>query len=160
MTAPQIRYKTFKDLERNILTAKMNLRAAEAELTKLVKMAGPKDVKSLDYGKGLTSQQYTPVAKQLQEIALCKYKVEVYKGYVADLEAVRAEYIEEINKLRKNCTDLELEVFYRHHVKRQSLNEISQALKYNYDYIRQVNVKIIKKITHKKLTDIINTPVL
>jgi len=142
----KIKYKRFKDLEREILNAKMNLRVAEAELEKLIKLAGPQDAKAIDYTKIVSAPQFTSDKEQLKQIAIHKRLVDIYTEYVEALEYEKDIYLEGIDKLRKTCSTLELEVFYRHHIKRQSLNAISQELKYGYGYIRQINMKIIDKI--------------
>lgn len=145
----RIKYKRFKDLEREIINAKMNLRVAEAKLKKTIKLAGPQDVKAIDYTKSVAAPQFIRTEEQLKQIIEYKRQIIIYKEYLQALEYEKDVYLDGIEKLRKSCSSLEIEVFYRHHIKRQSLNAISQDLKYDYGYIRQINMKIINKIKTK-----------
>lgn len=143
----ELEYKQYKDLERKILDAKMNLRVAEAELKRLVKLAGPRDVKAIDYSKILFNpKSYITDKVIINKIILCKQRVDAWSEYLADLEHAKDIYIYGIERLRETCKSLELEVFYKHHIERRSLNEISQELNYSYSYIRQINSKITSKI--------------
>ena len=143
----KLEYKRYKDLERNILDAKMNLRVAEAELKRLVKLAGPRDVQAIDYSKIISNLQLYITDKDIiNKIILCKQRVDAWSEYLADLEHAKGIYIYGIEQLRETCKSLELEVFYKHHIERRSLNEISQELNYSYSYIRQINSQITSKI--------------
>ena len=159
----ELEYKQYKDLERKILDAKMNLRVAEAELKRLVKLAGPRDVKAIDYSKILfNSQLYITDKDIINKIILCKQRVDAWSEYLDDLEHAKDIYIYGIERLRETCKSLEMDVFYRHHIERKSLNQVAQELQYDYPYIRRINSRIIAKIksqeiealqkTHKKHT--------
>lgn len=148
----ELEYKQYKDLERKILDAKMNLRVAEAELKRLVKLAGPRDVQAIDYSKIISNLQLYITDKDIiNKIILCKQRVDAWSEYLADLEHAKDIYIYGIERLRETCKSLEMDVFYRHHIERKSLNQVAQELQYDYPYIRRINSRIIAKIKSQEI---------
>lgn len=141
-----VKYKSYYDIQKDILQAKLNLKAAEAELKKLIKLSAPSEVIAIDYGKAQSNPQFTPDAEQIKRISECQNEIIVYREYLEGMEREGNIYASAVKRIADKCNNLELKVFYRHHIKRQSLKKISIDYGYSHVYIREINARIKRKI--------------
>ncbi len=128
------------------------------KMDKLIKMGGPADVKAQTYDNPKTSSiKVENVNVYYQDLVDVKNEILIQEKERARIKKQIDNVVEtilDIADLRKK--DIEFTVFVEHHVKGRRLVDITKNLyrkdaygnkvRYNYDYIRQVNVKIIEKM--------------
>jgi DNA-directed RNA polymerase specialized sigma subunit len=140
-------YAKYKQLERDLLNAKMDLDMAEARLKKLIELSGPVDVKARNYENlPSMSSNKAPDSYQLMEIATTQRWILILKDYIKTLENIKKEFATSVEKYNKKFRDLEVQVFELHHIKHLPLKTISHELSYSYSHIKRINQGIIKII--------------
>jgi len=79
------------------------------------------------------------------EIEELKLKLDQQKEVVEKIEKEKEHLDNEIEKMAKNCNDIEFKVFYYHYVKQLTLHDCAIILHYSYAQIKRVNQNINKK---------------
>jgi|LSQX01.3.fsa_nt_gb DNA repair exonuclease SbcCD ATPase subunit len=149
-------YYVYNTLKQQIYSINKSIDKLKKRLDILIK--GPQDVKAQQYDKVVSPSVKVENVKELfkeieettREIREKEAELETKQRYKAELE----DTFRELLQLRPH--NLELIVFYRRHVKEESLKKIHRSLRrfnaygekvrYNYSYIRYINTKIIKKM--------------
>lgn len=149
-------YYIYNTLRQQIYSINKSIDKLKKRLDILIK--GPQDVQAQQYDKVVSSSGKVENVKELlkeieettREIREKEAELETKQRYKAELE----DTFRELLRLRPH--NLELIVFYRRHVKEESLKKIHRSLRrfnaygekvrYNYSYIRYINAKIIEKM--------------
>lgn len=149
-------YYIYNTLRQQIYSINKSIDKLKKRLDILIK--GPQDVQAQQYDKVVSSSGKVENVKELlkeieettREIREKETELETKQRYKAELE----DTFRELLQLRPY--NLELIVFYRRHVKEESLKKIHRTLRrfnaygekvrYNYSYIRYINTKIIEKM--------------
>ena len=149
-------YYVYNTLKQQIYSINKSIDKLKKRLDILIK--GPQDVRAQQYDKVVSSSRKVENVKELlkeieettREIREKEAELETKQRYKAELE----DTFRELLQLRPH--NLELIVFYRRHVKEESLKKIHRSLiifnsygqkvRYNYSYIRYIKKKIIEKI--------------
>lgn len=138
--------KSYKDLCEEIEIWKERIKAYEAEikaLKKLAKVYGPSDITGIDY-----SQPYVDSTKQigLEEFLIRLRKLEnhiyIHEEAIKNMEKCRKKIEERIKKLE----GIDQKVVYMRDLEGKTLKEIADELGYSYQYIKEVSAK--NKITY------------
>jgi DNA-directed RNA polymerase specialized sigma24 family protein len=145
-------YACYKQLERDIIGTKMDLKRAREKRAMLIDLLGPRDVKALAYDHIVTNK--APVASNKDTYIIYYYNELIYisdyinilKGYLDKLLSIKKEFTRLVEEYLKNFKDLETEVFYWHHMKGLNLNEVSSKVHYSYGHVRRINMEIVRKI--------------
>lgn len=153
-------YEKFKQLERELLNAQMDLRLAEANKKRLIELGGPKKIKALQYDKiGGKNVIYQNPIEYYEQLAIVVKRIRILKDFIACIERIKSSFIKDVEEFNEKFNDLEMKVFYLHHIKRKPLVNIANDLKYDYGYIRKINmniVKFVKEGTKKEHLDFID----
>lgn len=144
-------YKIYYKIETSLMAAKKDLKLERVNLKRLLFLSSPKDVKSVDFAKISSSVQFIPDSEQIKQIAICQAKINILSEYIREAEKVKEDFVNGFNDIRKRFVILEYDIFYLHHIKRKSLNEVSQQLNYSYGYIKNINANITKQLNQKKI---------
>ncbi len=143
-------YGQYKKLEKNILAARMDIRLLETKIDKLLKSQEPSKVSAVSYDNlsvdGSMKYKDANLKTFYQELAIATGTLRIVKEYLYELEVLKKEFDEELKQLIKKYNDLEMEVFYLHHINKKPLIEISDSLNYSYSHIKRINLQIINKI--------------
>lgn len=150
-------YYVYNTIRQNIYQINKNIATLQKKLDNLIK--GPQDVQAQQYDKVITSPngKVENVKELLKEIETTTKEIRLLEEQLIHRKKSKAELEEifrEILELRPR--NLEMIVFYRRHVKEESLKKIHRSLRrfnaygekvrYNYSYIRYINTKIIEKM--------------
>lgn len=144
-------FKQYKELERKILDAKMDLRMYTLDRDKLIKMGGPQDVKAQQYDTVHSQRAEPPIEDYLIQITTIQNKIVATAEYLRKCQELLTDIRIQIKRAYKKCDDLECKVFYMRHVENKSVNQIATELGYSFNWIRNVNQNINAKIKNEKL---------
>lgn len=143
--------KSYKDLCEEIEIWKERVKAYEAEieaLKKLAKIYGPGEVKGLDYsqpkGEGVNQIGFEEFLERLQKLESHIY---IHLEAIENMEKHKKNIEERIKKLN----GIDYKVVYMRDIEGKSLVEIAEELGYSYDYIKEVSAR--NKRTHFYPTD-------
>lgn len=149
-------YYVYNILRQQISSISSLIEQKKKRLDELIK--GPKDVQAQQYDKVIRSNGYFENVHELfkeiedlvAEIKQLKNQLNEKKRNKGEIESIIRECLE------LNPRNLELRVFYLRHVRGEPLKKIHRRLRrfnaygekvrYNYDYIRQINSRIIAKM--------------
>ncbi|OPZ33925.1 MAG: hypothetical protein BWY97_00071 [Tenericutes bacterium ADurb.BinA124] len=155
-------YYIYNNLRVNINKLSKELKETDKALIKLIQDGGPKPVKAQAFEPtGIRgSAKITPeriyfqaITDLMQRIANIELQLQLEKNKLKDL-------IDLINQASaRDRKNLELQVFIECHIKHESLYNLSKRLYrtneggkkvfYNYGYLRQINMAILKKMQKK-----------
>ena len=149
-------YCVYNTLKQQIYSISKLIEQKEKRLGELIK--GPKDVQAQQYDKVVKSsgnvenihEFFKELVALVAEIKQLKNQLNEKKRNKGEIESIVRECLE------LNPRNLELRVFYLRHVRGEPLKKIHRRLRrfnaygekvrYNYDYIRQINSRIIAKM--------------
>ncbi len=134
-------YLTYKKLKHEIYSLKCKIANLEYELELL--KGGPKDVKAQNYDQKTGTPFIVNINEVYKRISETSKQINQLKTRLIDLEYARDDLEDWLNY---ESTKLERKVFYYREIEGFSLKEISEEVDVSYDYIRQISVKINKKI--------------
>lgn len=149
-------YYIYNTLRQQIYSINKSIDKLKKRLDILIK--GPQDVQAQQYDKVISSSgKVENVQELLKEIAEVTAKIKALEEQLATKRKYKAEMEDLFRELlRLRPRNLELIVFYRHHVKGESLKKIQRVLRkfngygekvmYSYGYLRNVNTRIIEKM--------------
>lgn len=139
-------FKKYKELEREILSARMDLELAITRKDKIVSTQGPKDVQAQQYVTRVSNSKIFDLNEVYSDLTKVQTEINTIAEHLDKLEDLQKKFLSEIKKFKQRYNDLETEVFIRHHVNRQPLIDIALDLNYSYIHIKRTNSEIIKKL--------------
>lgn len=138
-------FKAYKDFEFAVRTQKALLMSMQLELDKMIARGGPGDVKAVAYDKvGSGSSKVVDINVYYRDLHELNNKVVVQRGIVDQLEKEKDDLDKELEGWCRKYNDIELQVFYYHHVKGFRLGQVARLTNYSYDWIKRVSQKINK----------------
>jgi hypothetical protein len=144
-------FKQYKELERMVLNAKMDLQIAILKRDKFIAKGGPQDVKAQQYDTVHSQRAELPIEDYLIELGSIELEVVRERNFLELCQRQLNKFKIEIKQTYKKCNDLECKVFYMRHVENKSVNQIATELGYSFNRIRNVNQNINAKIKNEKL---------
>lgn len=155
-------YYLYNSLSKNIYKLDKELKESDKALMKLIQEGGPKPVTAQVFEPtGIRgSRKSTPEMVYFNEILDLMNSVADYEKELADQKNQMKELIDLIIQISaKDRKNLELQVFIECHIKHESLYNLSKKMYrtsesgekvfYNYGYLRQINMVILKKMRKK-----------
>lgn len=149
-------YYVYNILRQQIYSISRLIEQKEKRMNELIK--GQKDVQAQQYDKVVKSSGYVEnIHEFFKELVALVAEIKQLKNQLNEKKRNKGE-IESIVRecLELNPRNLELRVFYFRHVRGEPLKKIHRRLRrfnaygekvrYNYDYIRQINSRIIAKM--------------
>lgn len=138
--------KSYKDLCTEIEIWKERVKAYEAEikaLKKLAKVYGPSDISAIDYSQpkvqGTKQIGFEEFLERLQKLEKHIY---IHLEAIENMERSRRRMEERIKQLK----GIDQRVVYLRDIEGKSLKEIAEELGYSYDYIKEISAR--NKRTH------------
>jgi hypothetical protein len=152
-------YYVYNTIRQQIYSINKSIDKLKKRLDILIK--GPQDVQAQQYDNVIKggSGKVENTEELLKEISATVDEINQKKAELVKIIQTKKE-LEELFKeiLRLRPQDLEWIVFYRHHVQNISLKKIHKVVRhlngsgekvsYHYDYIRQINARIIGKMAN------------
>ncbi len=137
------RFITYKKLNEEIFLIKIRINNLERDLDRLKYNSGPKDVQAQNYDLKSGSPYVLNINDLYGEIEKTSKEINKWKKKLLELEFSKDDLED---WLKYDSTKLEKKVFYYREVEEMSLKDISEELGVSYDYVREINVKINKKM--------------
>lgn len=143
-------YAKYKQLERDILSVKMDIRQSELKRDKIIELLGPPDVKALTYdyiaNTGSRVSKDANLPERYNDLIYLTQYIKILERYLFNLDELKESFIVQVEKYNEAFNDLEMQIFYLHHIHRQPLNYIAKNMAYSYSHIKRINSGIVKKI--------------
>lgn len=137
------RFITYKKLNDEIFSIKLIINNLERDLDRLKYSSGPQDVKAQNYDLKSGGSYIISVNDLYKDIEIVSKEIRKWKEKLLELEYAK-DNLEDW--LKYDSTKLERKVFYYREVEEMSLKDISEEIGTSYQYIREINVKINKKM--------------
>lgn len=138
--------KSYKDLCTEIEIWKERVKAYEAEikaLKKLAKAYGPSEVKGIDYTQPRVDKtNQIGFEEFLERLHKLENHIYIHLEAIENMERSRRRMEERIKQLK----GIDQRVVYLRDIEGKSLKEIAEALGYSYDYIKEISAR--NKKTH------------
>ncbi len=145
-------FKAYKDFEFAVRTQKALLLSMQLELDKMISRGGPGDVKAISYDKvGSGSSKAIDVNTYYKDLHELNNKVIIQRGIVNQLQKEKEDLDKELESWCRKYNDIELQVFYYHHVKGFRLYDVAKLTNYSYDWIRKINSDIKREFKPKRI---------
>lgn len=138
-------FKAYKDFEIAYKTQKALLMSLELELAKMIADGGPREVKAVVYDKIRSSKKSVDIVQYYNDLHELNNRVILQREIVSKLEEEKESLDREIEEWSKKYNDIELKVFFFHHVKGFRLGQVARLTNYSYDWIKKINSKINKR---------------
>lgn len=150
-------YSLYITINNYIKDIKKKLKTAYKELD--IKKGGPKDVQAITYDRPavMSSMRIEDINEIYKQVSKIVDTINDLKSQLSNLIKSKKkleETIREVAKVRKD--NLEIKVFIGRYIDKKTLKQLSLELKredawgriisYSYQYLREVNVKIKKKM--------------
>ena len=138
--------KSYKDLCTEIEIWKERVKAYEAEikaLKKLAKAYGPSDVKGIDYSQPkVQNTNQIGFEEFLERLYKLEHHIYIHEEAIKNMEKCRKNMEERIKKLE----GIDQKVVYMRDIEGKTLVQIAEELGYSYDYIKEISAR--NKKTH------------
>lgn len=143
--------KSYKDLCEEIEIWKERVKAYEAEiraLKKLAKVYGPSDVKGIDYSQPkVQNTNQIGFEEFLERLYKLEHHIYIHEEAIESMIKAKAKIEEHL----KSLEGIDQQVVYMRDIEGKKLMDIAEELGYSYDYIREISSR--NKKTHIKPTD-------
>lgn len=143
--------KSYKDLCTEIEIWKERVKAYEAEikaLKKLAKAYGPSEVKGIDYTQPrVQNTNQIGFEEFLERLHKLENHIYIHEEAISNMIKAKLKIEEHLKKLE----GLDQKVVYMRDIEGKALIDIAEELGYSYDYIREISSR--NKKTHIKPTD-------
>lgn len=139
-------FKQYKELKLSLAAAKSTVRVYEKELEILI-YDGPKDVRGFDPSSERSNITKMPLEVRYNKISELSSLIANTKIYIKELERQLEYLANEVETMASRFDDLELTVFNLKHIRGMKLIDIACETSYSYDYIREINSGINKKMS-------------
>lgn len=143
-------FKAYREFEISFRIQKALLTSLELELAKKIASGGPREVKAVVYDKIRSSKKSVDIVQYYNDLHELNNRVILQRGIVSKLEEEKESLDREIEEWSKKYNDIELKVFFLHHIKGLKLYQVARITNYSYDWIKKINSKINKSL-HEKL---------
>lgn len=140
-------YKRYKELTRELINAKLDLKYMRIRRDRLIERSGPRDVGAIQYdyvGGGVGRVEN--VVELYKEIADCVQAIAGLEVHIKNLESLKDEYERTIDYYATTFNDLDAKIFYMKHIQGMYLRDIAYKLNYEYGTIKNRHYKMMRKI--------------